>query len=296
MKKNSIALLVILAVLSVAPLARAEEGKQDGRGGLKAFLGIDAGVRTGRDHPEDEQKSANRMEDRRAVDVRVDANADAKLTTKERAVAEIDRRIDSMNKLTTRIDAMKRVSDSSKASIKATVKAEIDALTTLKAKIQADTDEATLKADIASITKGYRIYMLVMPQLSILSGADRLTTTAELMTTLGSKLETRINEAKASGKDVTALTTAYADMQTQISEAKANAAAAITLSASLKPDNGDKTVQDANRKALTDARAKLKAGHDDLKAARKDVETIIKGLKALNVDVKADLKAAREDR
>ena len=36
---------------------------------------------------------------------------------------------------------------------------------------------------------------------------------------------------------------------------------------------------DANKKAITDARAKLKVAHDALKTARKDAQMIVKGLK-----------------
>lgn len=286
MKKNYI-VFSIAALMLLAPLARAEEGK----GGLKAYLGINADVR-GRDHAEDQGAKEG---DRRG-DIRADSKTRGELNTRDRAIAEIDRRVASLNKLVARVDAMKRVSDSNKASIKATVKTEIDALTTLKAKIQADTDEATLKADIASITKSYRIYALVTPQLSIMAATDRIVTTADLMTTFGTKLETRIAEAKTAGNSVTTLEAAYADMKVQISEAKANASAALSLTVNLKPDNGDKTVADANRKALEDARAKIKAAHDDLKSARKDAETIVKGLKSFNVKVDASVKAKSEDR
>lgn len=215
---------------------------------------------------------------------------------RERAMADIDRRIASLNKLETRIEQMVRVSDSTKKSLKATVDTEIDALTALKEKIKNETDEAVLKADIQSISKAYRVYMLVMPQASILAAADRITTTADLMTTFGAKLDARIQEAASAGKDVSALTSAYTDMKVQLSEAKTQAAAAITLSAGLKPDNGDKSLMEANKKAMTEARAKIKAGHDDLKAARKDAEVIIKGLKSFNIKVEGSVKGKSEDR
>lgn len=198
---------------------------------------------------------------------------------KARASAEIDRRIASLQKFQTKIDAMKRVSDSAKASIKATVIAQINELTTLRAKIQADTDEATLKADIQSIAKSYRIYMLVMPQLSILMNAERIMTTADLMSEFGVKLKTRIDTAATAGTDVTELNKSYDSMKAHIAEAKVDAQAAINLSASLKPDNGDDTVMKANQKALQDARAKLKTAHDDLQGARKDIGAILKRLK-----------------
>lgn len=215
-------------------------------------------------------------------------------TAPTRAVAEIDRRIESLTKLQIRVQAMVRVSDATKASLKATIDEQIDLLTDLKTTIQNTTDEAALKAAIASITKSYRVYMLVMPQIQMLAASDRITTTADLMTTLNGKLDTRIAEAKTAGKDVGTLEAASADMKTQIAEAKANASAVITLTTNLKPDNGDKALMESNKKALTDARAKIKAAHEDLKQARKDAETIVKGLKGFGVNAKADIK--KEDR
>jgi molybdopterin converting factor small subunit len=207
-----------------------------------------------------------------------------------RAIKEIDQRIEAMNKLAARIAAMTRVSDAAKASIKATVDAQIASLTSLKTTIQSATDAIVLKEQAQTITKAYRIYMLVMPQLQIAAAADKIKATGELLTTMAGKLETRIAEVKAGGTDVAALETALADMKTQISEANANADAALALIANLKPDNGDQAVMDANKKALTDARTKIKAAHDDLKTARKDVQTIVKGLKDAGVKIKGDVK------
>lgn len=215
---------------------------------------------------------------------------------KARATAEIDRRVASLNKLEARVTAMVRVSDATKASLKATIDAQIKVLTDLKAKIAADTDEATLKADIQSITKSYRIYMLVMPQGTILAAADRVATTADLMTTLDTKLDARITDAATAGKDVTALKSASVDLKAKLEVAKTAAADAVTLSATLKPDNGDATIMASNKKAMDDARAKIKVAQDALKAARKDAETIVKGLKDFNIKVEGSLKTETESR
>ena len=207
-----------------------------------------------------------------------------------RAIKEIDQRIDAMNKLAARIAAMTRVSDAAKASIKATVDAQIASLTSLKTTIQSATDATVLKEQAQTITKAYRIYMLVMPQLQIAAAADKIKATGELLTTMASKLETRIAQVKAGGTDVAVLETALTDMKAKIADAKAHADAALALIANLKPDNGDQAVMDANKKALTDARAKIKAAHDALKVARKDAQTIIKGLKDAGVKIKGDVK------
>ena len=138
--------------------------------------------------------------------------------------------------------------------------------------------------------------MLVMPQGTILAAADRVATTADLMTALDTKLDARITEASTTGKDVTALKAASVDLKAKLEAAKTDAASAVTLSATLKPDNGDATIMAANKKAMDDARAKIKSAQDALKTARKDAETIVKGLKDFNIKVEGSLKTETESR
>ncbi len=291
MKKTNPIILALLAVTLIgAPVAYANDTEVK----AKTFLGI--GIGGGRDHAEDDGtvEHENKNDDRRdRVEVRGDIKANIKGTSRERAVAEIDRRIASLNKLEARIDAMKRVSDASKVTIKATIDGQINVLTTLKAKIIADTDEATLKADIASITKSYRIYMLVIPQGMVMATVDRINTTADLMTTFGTKLDARIVEAKNAGNNVTALETASADYKAKIADAKVQASAALNLVVNLHPDNGDQATIDANKKAMTDAHAKIKAARADLETARADARTIVKALKGFNITVEGKIKADR---
>ena len=188
---------------------------------------------------------------------------------------ELTKRIASLNAFLTRVNAMQRLSSSVKASIAATVQAEISTLTSLKAKIDADTDTATLKADVQSVTKAYRVYALVMPQETILAASDRVQTLTGMMMTLKGKLDTRISTAASAGVNVTAAQAASADIAVKIADANTQAAAAASEVASLKPDNGDKTIFASNQSTLKDARAKLKVAEQDMKAARVDVKTIL---------------------
>jgi hypothetical protein len=153
----------------------------------------------------------------------------------------------------------------------------------LEAKINADTDPAVLKTDIESITKSYRIYALVIPQGAVLASADRLLMLADSLTALNAKLQTRITAAQTAGKNVSALQTLSADMVAKIADARVQAQAAITLTSSLTPDNGDQAKFEANKKALQDARTKLHAGEKDLKDARKDAGDITKGIKSFHL-------------
>ena len=208
-------------------------------------------------------------------------------TAKTKADEEISRRITSLNDLLTRVDAMTKVSDTLKANLASNVQTEITGFTALEAKIDADTDLPTLKTDVQSITQSYRIYMLVIPQGRITAAADRMATIINMMSTVGTKVEARINSAKAGGADTTALEASLTDFGTQLTSAQTHAQAAVGDVAPLTPDNGDKTIMASNDTAIKNAQGEIKAGQAALVAARKDMGTIIKGLAGLKVSASA---------
>lgn len=259
----SLSIFTILATLS--PLAASA-------------LGVDAGVRL----------EAGAKVGSSTVGAAAQANADVRMTKgKDRAHEEIQRRVTALQELTTHVSAMVRVSDEVKTSVGATLATQIAALTALDAKIAADTDIDTLKADIKSITGGYRIFALVMPRGRIAAASDRIKSITASLTTLSGKLTTRIAAAQTEGKNVSALASLSADMATKTADANVQADAAVTLIAGLMPDNGDKAKMSANQQALKDARAKIKAAQTDVQAARKDAGQIVDGLKTLVVGVSA---------
>jgi hypothetical protein len=187
----------------------------------------------------------------------------------ERADKEIDRRTDALNKLQEKIQGMKKVSTASKATFTTTVQGQINLLENLKVKIEAAADAATLKTDVQSITKAYRIYALILPQMEITAAADRLASTSDALSAYVAKLQTRIMTAQTAGKSVASLQTLIDEMNTKIADAKARAASALSGIAGLKPDNGDKTVMASNTTALKAARDNIKAGTQALKDANK---------------------------
>lgn len=206
---------------------------------------------------------------------------------KEKAIQEIDRRIASMNALLTRIESMKKVSDTLKVNLRTNVQTQIDGFTALKAKIEADTDLATLKADIKTITESYRIYALVLPQGRISAAADRMVTIINMMAGTGTKLQARVNAAAQAGNDTTAVAAALSDLGTQLTSAQQHASEAVSAVAPLAPDNGDKSVFEKNNAAIKKAHEELKAGQANIVAARKDIETVLKGLKGMKAAASA---------
>lgn len=201
---------------------------------------------------------------------------------------EIDSRIQSLMKLEGRVNGFARLTADQKTAFMNAITAEINTLTQLKTQIAADTSTTTLKADVESVTKNQRVYALVMPQISIAASADRVLAVAAQMDALAPKLQARITAAAAAGMNVSAAQTAYADMTAKVADAKVQAQAATSLTANLKPDNGDKTLFASNAQALKDARAKLKLAEADLRTARKDVNTILKAVKGMRAEGHAE--------
>lgn len=216
-------------------------------------------------------------------------NVVAKLQAREqklqaKAVQEITARIDSLNKLSTRIQSMKNLSASQIASFQATIQASVADMTALQAKIQADTSTTTLVADLKSVAPDYRIYMLVEPQVSLLSAVDRVNAVVGTLTTLETKIQSRLSST-TSANATAVLQVDLADMTAKLTDATTQAAAASAEVSGLVPDNGDKTVMAANTAALKDARSKIQAATKDIQAAYKDAQAVVKGVKGT-----ADLK------
>jgi hypothetical protein len=200
----------------------------------------------------------------------------------DRAKQEITRRTDALTKLSARIGEMQKLSASEKASLSSGILTQINILTALEAKIAADTDAATLKTDVQSITKSYRIFALIIPQGAIAAASDRVESTVATSGDISTKLQARITSANSAGHDTSALSASLVDMNAKTANANTQAEAAVSETASLTPDNGDTTLMQSNTSALKDARAKLKTAEADLKAAKADAESIAKALKGFS--------------
>jgi len=220
--------------------------------------------------------------------VSASASVDAKLVaSKAKATKEIDRRITLLNDMNTRVQGMQKVTDAFKQNISAAIQTQTSALTTLKEKIDADTDAEVIKADIKSITQAYPVFGLFIQQARIAAMADREVVVATMMAAVGAKLQARLSAAQAAGADVSALATTLNDLGAKISNANTQAQAAVSATAVLTADGGDKTKAAANAAALKTARTNLDAAHKDLQAAQKNIQTIVTGFKKIQVSAAA---------
>jgi len=212
----------------------------------------------------------------------------ATATAKTRGLAEIDRRITSLNALLTRLSDIKNIPDVQKSALATNIQGLIDQMNNLKTAINGDATLDSLKADIKSITTDYRVYALAMPQVRIIAAADRITTIVNMLSAISSKLSARITGSTNLG-NLADLQNALSDLDAKAADAQSQAMAATQEVAVLVPDQGDKDKMAANTAALKDARTKIQAAQKDIAAARKDADTIIKALVAAD---KAMMKSA----
>jgi hypothetical protein len=201
----------------------------------------------------------------------------------EKSNKEIDRRLESLDKLSTRVESMKKITEEEKNAVIAQLKIQIGALSALKAKIATATSTASTLEYEKKITNEHRIYALVIPRGYINASVDRINNMALKLEGLSAKLSAKIVAAKSAGNDVSKLLENSTALNAKIAEAKAKANAAKNSVAGLVPDNGDVVKAQANRNALIAARTAIKDAGKDLNSARDAANIIAKELRKLGI-------------
>jgi len=207
---------------------------------------------------------------------------------KSLANKELARRIDALQKIITKINEVKRLTPAQKASLVSQVRTEIASLTALQTKIQGDTDLVTLQADTQSVIKDYRVFALFIPEIYLITSANRVLDIADNMSSVAGKLQARITEDKAKGDDVTKLQTLLTDMNAKIADGKTQANNAINLVLPLTPAGFP-----ANKTVLESARKLVQTAHQDLMDAFHDGQQIFQGLHTLQKPTEASGSAEK---
>jgi hypothetical protein len=189
-----------------------------------------------------------------------------------RADAEITRRVNALTALFVKIGAMKRLTSDQKTTFTTGIQSQITSLNTLKTKIESDNDITLLRADVQSIVKGYRIFALYLPQVTIMAHADRILVLVDQMNAVSVKLKTR-SDAVSAGTDTSAVKAVMANFSSKLTDATTQANNAISAVVSLTPDGFP-----GNKTALQSARGMLQTARQDLTAAEKDMTQIRQAL------------------
>jgi hypothetical protein len=191
---------------------------------------------------------------------------------RNRCLAAIDRRVTTLDELDARVTAAARLSDGQEAELHATIDATRSGLGALRTEIERDTDAAALRRDCTRIVEDHRVYLLLAPQVRLLTAADSAQTVVARLEEVISTLQSAIDAAAAGGTDVT-------EAARLLDAVRANTAEADTLSLGVLDAVSPLTPADYNAGTaapiLRQARTDLATVAKDLAAARADIDTIL---------------------
>lgn len=189
---------------------------------------------------------------------------------------EIQRRFTTLDALAARVSGSKVLTSSDAAALSGKIGATKTGLTNLKTTIDAETSIPALKADVAIIATEFRVYLLVAPQVHLVSGADGVVASQGSFAKVNTNLAARIAAAKAAGKDMTA---AQADLDAMNAAVTQAVGLAAPLSATLLPLTPAQYNAGTAGPILTSARTALAQARDLLKSAVQDAKACRAALK-----------------
>ena len=180
---------------------------------------------------------------------------------------EIARRFTTLDALASKISGSKTLTSSDAAALSGEVASTRSGLTDLKAQIDAETAPLSLRADIRKIATDYRVYLLVVPQVNLVNGADTVRVAKTTFDQISTNLTARIAAAKAAGKNTA---TAQADLDAMNAAVAQAAGLAAPLPAALLPLTPAQYNAGTAGPVLKNARTALVRARGLLQSARKD--------------------------
>jgi hypothetical protein len=193
-----------------------------------------------------------------------------------RGDAEMSRRLKTLNTLSSKISGATILTDADKNALTDQVRTEINGLLSLKTRLDDDTTLSDAKTDAQAIFQDYRVYALIVPKVVIARTADDQQILEDRLSQLAGKLQTRLDNAQAAGKNI-------ADLQTKMDDMKKQIAAAQIISQTVEKSSVPLMPSDYNsdHKILGGLRDQLKTAHQDNITAYQDAQKIITALKKL---------------
>lgn len=179
----------------------------------------------------------------------------------------IKERINSLNANMKVIASDKSLTVEQKAALTAIATTNITGLTALKASIASSTDATSTKNLVNSIFTNFRIYGIVIPQIRLEKRIYDLQNHAGKLSDTFIKVQTKINEYKGKGKDVTVWQKSLDDAKILVANDMNTLANLFTKVSALKPSDYG-----------TSSKATIEQANASLKSVLKDFNTIKKNL------------------
>ena len=189
---------------------------------------------------------------------------------------EIQRRFTTLDTLSKAVSGSKVLTAADAATLAAEIGATKSGLTSLKTTIDAETSIPALKTEIARIATDFRVYVLVGPQVRLVTAADALPAAQAAFAKIDTTLTGRIAAAKAAGKDTAA---AQADLDAMNKAVTQAVGLATPLPAKLLPLTPAQYNAGTASPLLNSARTDLLQARNLLKAAARDARACRDALK-----------------
>jgi len=189
---------------------------------------------------------------------------------------EIARRFATLDQLSAKVNGSKVLTSSDKTALASEISGTTTGLTSLKATIDTEPDLTALKGEIHRIATDYRVYLLVAPQVHLVTAADGVLAAQTRFGAVNTKLQARIDAAKAAGKDVTAAQASLDAMNAAVAQA---VSLASPLPAQLLPLTPSAYNGGTAGPVLKSARTSLEKARDELVSARADARAVVDALK-----------------
>ncbi|HSO28576.1 MAG TPA: hypothetical protein VLS28_01615 [Candidatus Sulfomarinibacteraceae bacterium] len=187
-------------------------------------------------------------------------------------LCEIDRRLVTIQRLEGLVDGARALTEAHATALEAILDHSAAGLRALRAEIEADATVGELRADIEAIFSDFRIYALVTRQVHLVRAADTVDAAAVRLDGLADRLAAAIEEAAASGNDVTEARAHLGAMRAAIDAAQAEVAGDADAVLVLTPAGWNagtaKPVLDAAHRSVVAARADLKTALAEARAVR----------------------------
>lgn len=184
----------------------------------------------------------------------------------------IKERINSLNANMKVIASDKSLTVEQKAALTAIATTNITGLTALKASIASSTDATSTKNLVNSIFTNFRIYGIVIPQIRLEKRIYDLQNHAGKLSDTFLKVQTKINDYKGNGKDVTVWQKSLDDAKILVANDMNTLANLFTKVSALKPSDYG-----------TSSKATIEQANISLKSVLKDFNTIKKNLRKSSI-------------
>jgi hypothetical protein len=156
---------------------------------------------------------------------------------KERGAKLIKERVDTLNSNLKALESSKTLTAEQKEFFITNINTQVAGLTTLGTSIAGATDASSTKALVSKIFTDFRIYAIVVPQIRMEKRINDLQNHTVKLNETFAKVQTKIDEQKAKGKDVAAMQKSLDDAKALVAKNTATLSTLMTQVVALKPSD-----------------------------------------------------------